>query len=722
MALPFVSIPDASWQEQDTPSYTVWSCNAQDDLYKLTSCSQSGIKSRKPDIAGCDGETDLQDLVSNILDEADSQDSYLCQGSIPNPIWSPKTLTEELLQYFQSDASTQHNPSFPPNQLSHETFGKTQQLSVNQDVKELSQQSSGFANNQTWLFNLPNGDSYCRPAQKLPSVAPMPNAGSTYPSQTQPVSMSAYNDRGIGQPMNNFLNLSDIFRPQSATSSSCFDPFHEDNLIQNSVKSIYSEQYVPEDINQLVSSFQSVMADSVYHGDFPNTHKLALGMHHEDSMAEEWEITSPAMSTQSTPAMQIPKQLVGEFGTRQRERTEGVRKQTFKCDAFQDRCDFTPQNTECFQQSKPFSAPLNIPNQYQNKMTVHRENINVSMNQYSNHHIQLSQIQNKIKPQIQKEKKRMHMSGVLGEDFSRRPQTNAHMREGDKQHLSQSPHFDFQSSQQSQSSIFSGGNVQQVMPFMYPGNDLRRQPSMSINSNFSSRSTLPYGSGVPGANVGDMISANDSQAFNSYVGDIRTHRAESTCHVPASAMTTSVLMNQGGPVIQPCFYLCECYEQWRFLEKERKKIEATLKTVFRKGPAGVTNMNLPKTPPYPTTIDHLIVNQTRQYTKVESLLERMECLCSTPLCSNIHAALKRHHMAICITQARCMDTANMTKHQRQKPHFTEDRGPLLLSISVKDLAASTRKLRTALWCALQMTLPKAGKMQYHVNKEDTCSV
>uniref|UniRef100_A0A3B5BJQ6 Uncharacterized protein n=1 Tax=Stegastes partitus TaxID=144197 RepID=A0A3B5BJQ6_9TELE len=87
----------------------------------------------------------------------------------------------------------------------------------------------------------------------------------------------------------------------------------------------------------------------------------------------------------------------------------------------------------------------------------------------------------------------------------------------------------------------------------------------------------------------------------------------------------------------------------------------------------------------------------------------MECLCSTPLCSNIHAALKRHHMAICITQARCMDTANMTKHQRQKPHFTEDR------------AASTRKLRTALWCALQMTLPKAGKMQYHVNKEDTCS-
>ncbi|XP_051797463.1 meiosis-specific coiled-coil domain-containing protein MEIOC [Acanthochromis polyacanthus] len=492
--------------------------------------------------------------------------------------------------------------------------------------------------------------------------------------------MSAYNDRGLGQPVNNFLNLSDIFRPQNEMSSTSFDPFYEDHSIQSSVKPICNEQYVPEDINQLVSSFQSFMADSVCRGDFPNMHKQALGMHSEDSLVEEWKTTSPSMSTQSTPAMQIPKQLVGEFGTVQRERSEGVRKQIFKRHAFQDLPDFTSQNPECFQQSKQFSATLNFPNQYQNKMTMHRENINVSMNQYSNHHIQQSQIQNKIKPQMQKEKKRLHMSGLQGEVFSWRPQTNAHVREGDKQHFSQSPYFDFQGSMQSQrfdggNSMFSGGNAQQVMPFMYPVNDLRRQSNMSINSNFRSRSTLPYGSGVPGANVDNVMSANESPAFKSYVGDIRTRRGERTPHVPASAMMTSVMMNQGGPAIQPCFYLDECYEQWRRLEKERKKIEAILKkTFFGKRPAAVTNINLPKTPPNPTRIDHLIVNQTREQAKVESLLERMECLCSTPLHSNIHTALKRHHMAICITQARCMeDTANMTKYLRQKPHFTEDR-------------------------------------------------
>lgn len=36
---------------------------------------------RKPtDSTDCEGETDLQGLVSNILDETDSQDSYYSEG------------------------------------------------------------------------------------------------------------------------------------------------------------------------------------------------------------------------------------------------------------------------------------------------------------------------------------------------------------------------------------------------------------------------------------------------------------------------------------------------------------------------------------------------------------------------------------------------------------------------------------------------------------------
>ncbi|XP_039979536.1 meiosis-specific coiled-coil domain-containing protein MEIOC isoform X2 [Xiphias gladius] len=723
-------------QEQDTVSYVPWSHNAHDDPSELISCAQSSIKSRKPtDNTDYDGETDLQGLVSNILDEADSQDSYYSEGSLPtcNPVWSPKTLREGLLQYFQSETKMQHNPSFPPNYVSSEALGKAQGHSMDKEFEEFCQQSSGFATNQQWLFNLPNGDrdSYTLRPQKLPPGLPLPNIGNMYLSQIQQSKFdntSADKDREDGQPVNNFPELSDVFRPQSEMSSPCFDPYYEDHHIQSSAKPISNEQYVPQDINQLVSSFQLFMAgehDSFCHRDFPNMHKQTFGMLHEDSMVSQWKITSPAVSTQSTPAMQTQNKLGGEFGIGQRERNGGMRKPPFKRDAFQDLPGFSSQNTEYFQQPEPFSASIHLPNQYQNTMTMHRENINVSINQYSKHHIQQGQIQNKIKPQVQKEKKVVHMSGLMGEGFSTRPVTNTHMREGDKKQVfSQNPYFDLQGGMHSQRfdgehSIVSAGNTQQCMPLMYPVSDLRGHSSVPISSNFSSRSTLPYGNGVPGMDVCDM-SANEPATFNSYVSDMMTHRGESTYHGMSSAMSTSMVMNQRGPVIQLYVYLDECYEQWRCLEKERKRTEVILtKTFLGKRTTAVTNTTLPKTPPNPTRVDNLIVKHNREQAKVASLVDRMECLRNIPLHINIYTALNRHHMAICITQARRKEeTANMSKHQRQTTHFTEDRDILLLVIALKDLATTTRKLRTALWCALQMTLPKPIKSEDHgVNKE-----
>lgn len=455
--------------------------------------------------------------------------------------------------------------------------------------EELCQQSSGLTTSQQWLFNLPNGDkdSFTIHSQKLPPGLPIPNMGNTYLSQIQQSkydNMTADTDRGNSQPINNFHDFSNVFRPQSEMNSPCFDLYYEDHHIQNSAKLISNEQHVPQDINQLVSSFQSFMAGE-HDGlsrDFPNIHRQTVGMYHEDSMVEQWKMNGPAMPTQSNPAMQTQKQLVGEFGTVLRERNGEVRKQMSKCDSFQALPGFSPQNTEFFQQPKPLPASLNLPNQYQSKMTLHRENtslpINVSMNQYLNHHIQQGQMQNKIKPQMQKEKKRMHMSGFVGESFSTRPLTNTYMKEGDKkQAISQNPYFDLLGSMQSQrfdgeNSMVCSGNTQQFMPLMYPVNDPRRYSRLPINSSpFISRPTLPYGNGLPGMDLGDM-STNESAAFNSYLSDTMTRRGESTYHGMATAMTSSVVMNQGGPVIQLYFYLDECYEQWRCLEKERKRV------------------------------------------------------------------------------------------------------------------------------------------------------
>ncbi|XP_076607598.1 uncharacterized protein moto [Chaetodon auriga] len=732
------SIPSVSVQEQDTAPYIAWSHNAHDDPYGLIKSAQR-TKSRKPtDNTDCDGEADLQGLVSNILDEADSQDSYCNEGSLPtcNPIWSPKTLREELLQYFQSEVKTQNNPTFPLNYASCEALSKAQGQSVDKDVQDFCQQSNGLATSQQWLFNLPNADrdsSTLRPQKPPPGLA-MPNMENTCLSQMQQSkydNAEAERERRNSQTLNKFSDLSDVFRPQSEINNPCFHPYYEDQCFQSCTKPISNDQHLPQDINQLVNSFQSFMAgehDSLCCGDFPDMHRQTVGMQHEDSMVEQWKITSPEMSTQGTPAVQTQKQGVGEFGRVQMQRNGGLRNQTFKYDAFQDLHDFSPHNTERSQQPNPFSGSFNLSNQYQNKMTMHRGAtsfpINMNMNQYSKHHIQQRQIQSRMKPQMLKEKKRTHMAGCLGEGFSTRSQSNANMRAGDRRPAhSHYPYFFRLQSQRfdGESSMASAGNTQQFMPLVYPVNDPRGHSSVPINSsNFTSRSTLPYGSSAPVMDMGDMMSASESAAFNSYVSDMMTCRGENTYHGTASAMAASMEMNQGGPVIHLYFYLDECYEQFRCLERERKKTEAILtKTFLEKRTATVTHTKLPRTPPNPTRLDHLLVNQMREQARVARLLERIEGLYNIPLPINIHTALNRHRMAICITQARRKEEiANMSKHQRRSAHFTEDTDTLLLAAAVKDLAATTRKLCTALWCALQMALPKPVKRQdHHVDKE-----
>jgi len=497
-----------------------------------------------------------------------------------NTVWSPKTLREELLQYFQSEAKTQHHPTFPPNYVSRETLSKAPGQSVDSDIKEFYQQSNGISTNQQWL---PNGDqdSYAVRPQKLPPGLSIPSRGNAYLSQAPRCkydNMPSEKDRRNSQPGNSLPDLSKVFRPQSETNSPCFHPYYEDEYIQN----ISNEPYGPPDMNQLVSSFQSFMAgehDGLYGGDFPSIHRQTAGVQHEDSLVEQWKLTNPAMSTQSVPAMQTQKQMGGEFGTVQVERNGGVGRPIYRRDAFQDPPAFSPQNTEYYQPPKPFSASLNFPKQYQSNAATQRENtappMNMGVNQYSKHHIQQGLMQSKLKPQAQREKRRMHMSGFLGEGFSTRPLSHANVRGGDrKQAFSQNPNPDHLGSMAShrfdgENGMVGAGNTQQLTPYMYAVNDPRRYSSGPIAPpHFSSRSTPPYG----GIGVGESMSASESAAFNSYVSDMLSCRGESTYHGMASAATTSMGMSQGGPGIQLYFYLDECYEQLRGLEKERKRV------------------------------------------------------------------------------------------------------------------------------------------------------
>ncbi|XP_060946871.1 meiosis-specific coiled-coil domain-containing protein MEIOC [Limanda limanda] len=110
-----------------------------------------------------------------------------------------------------------------------------------------------------------------------------------------------------------------------------------------------------------------------------------------------------------------------------------------------------------------------------------------------------------------------------------------------------------------------------------------------------------------------------------------------------------------------------------------------------------------------------------EHAEVASLLYRMEYLCNIPIHINIRTALNKYHEAVCGTQAMRKQISTMSKPQQQRGHIP-DTQDLLLIITLKHLAATTRKLRVALWCAVQMTLPlpqPVGRQDDQVSKQAT---
>ncbi|XP_036375099.1 meiosis-specific coiled-coil domain-containing protein MEIOC-like isoform X2 [Megalops cyprinoides] len=297
---------------------------------------------------------------------------------------------------------------------------------------------------------------------------------------------------------------------------------------------------------------------------------------------------------------------------------------------------------------------------------------------------------------------------------------------GSNQHLHSSSNNNYWRKQdQDRSSVSNFNSTQFLPPFQLMMADLKQKPSPSHfglhrgNSGVAgSGFPLPQ-SGFPFPDLMDLLQSEDFSHLSPFVNELlNADMPPPYFGFPPPFNKYRPMRNRSGPASELHVQLELCYEQWRTLEKERKKTEANLARNFPgKRVTSSNNTPIPCLPANPSRVDRLIVDQLREQARVLALVGKMERLRSAPVHANIITTLDRYLEAIHFTQQRRKDEiVNTTNRHRQgAPRYSDDKGTaprsqnvLALAAAIKELVTLTRKARTALWCALQMTLPKSA--------------